>query len=193
MPTAENGKSMMRTRQTLLACLLLMGAGTAQAASLDLNLGEDAVQFEAAGEVVEGVQLGGGVLDSDYRKDATVYHAQLMGSQHTSRREVGIGARWTHYDARGGEGGGLGLGGYGYVYLPNLPAVSLGGYGFYTPGVVTTSELDKGYEVGLRARYAFTPNVDGYLGLRQLDADFDDDRGSQTLDRGAQVGVRLRF
>lgn len=184
----------MRSIQMLLASLVLLGgAGTAQAASLDLNLGSDAVQFEAAGELVEGIRLGGGVTDSDYREDATVYHAQLMGSQHTSRRELGIGARWTQYDTDVGDGGGLGLGGYGYVYLPNLPAVSLGGYGFYTPDAVTTSELEEGYEIGLRARYAFTPNVDGYLGLRQLDADFDDDRGSRTLDRGAQVGVRLRF
>ncbi|TDB01226.1 YfaZ family outer membrane protein [Halomonas marinisediminis] len=184
----------MTSNSWRLVGLVLLGyVGCAGASELDLNLGADAVQFEAAGEIVEGIRLGGGVLDSDYRQDATIYHAQLMGTQHTSQREVGIGARWTHYDARSGDGGGLGLGGYGYVYLPNLPAVSLGGYGFYTPDVVTTSELDKGYEVGLRARYAFTPNVDGYLGLRQLDADFDDDRGSRTLDRGAQVGVRLRF
>jgi len=191
---ARDGGRMMRSRQTLLASLLLLGsAGIAQAASLDLNLGSDAVQFEAAGELVEGIQLGGGVVDSDYREDATVYHAQLMGSQHTSRRDLGIGARWTQYDTDVGDGGGLGLGGYGYVYLPRLPAVSLGGYGFYTPDAVTTSELDEGYEVGVRARYAFTPNVDGYLGVRQLDADFEDERGSRTLDRGAQVGVRLRF
>ena len=184
----------MKSIKTLLAGLVLLGgAGLAQAASLDLNLGSDAVQFEAAGELVEGIQLGGGVVDSDYREDATVYHAQLMGSQPTSRREVGIGARWTQYDTDVGDGGGLGLGGYGYVYLPNLPAVSLGGYGYYTPDAVTTSELEEGYEVGLRARYAFTPNVDGYLGVRQLDADFDEERDSRTLDRGAQVGVRLRF
>ncbi|WP_245598334.1 YfaZ family outer membrane protein [Halomonas halodenitrificans] len=185
---------MMRSRQTLLACLVLIASfGAVQAASLDLNLGSDAVQFEAAGELVKGIQLGGGVTNSDYREDATVYHAQLMGSQHTSRRELGVGARWTQYDTDIGDGGGLGLGGYGYVYLPNMPAVSLGGYGYYTPDAMTTSELEEGYEVGLRARYAFTPNVDGYLGLRQLDADFDEERGSRTLDRGAQAGVRLRF
>lgn len=177
----------------LIGLALLVGASGVQASELDLNLGADAVQFEAAGELVEGIRLGGGVMDSDYREDATVFHAQLMGSQHTSRREIGVGARWTHYDTDVGEGGGLGLGGYGYVYLPSLPEVSLGGYGYYTPDAVTTRELEEGYEVGLRARYAFTPNVDGYLGVRQLDADFKDERGSRTLDRGAQVGVRLHF
>ncbi|WP_254276174.1 YfaZ family outer membrane protein [Halomonas sp. 3H] len=177
------------------ALLTLAGlAGLAQAGSLDLNLGPDAVQFEAAGEVTDGIRLGGGVVDSEYREDATVFHAQLMGTQHTREREVGVGARWTQYDTDVGKGGGLGLGGYGYVYLPNLPEVSLGGYGYYTPGAVTSRDLDDGYEIGVRARYAFAPNVDGYVGLRQLGADFDSDgSGTRTLDRGAQVGVRLRF
>jgi predicted porin len=69
----------------------------------------------------------------------------------------------------------------------------VGGYGFYTPGVVTSGDLDDGYEFGVRARYAFTPNVDGYVGLRQAAADFDNRHGNRTLDRGAQVGVRLSF
>lgn len=168
-------------------------SGLAQAGSLDLNLGPDAVQFEAAGEVTNGIRLGGGVIHSEYREDATVYHAQLMGGEHTRDHEVGVGARWTQYDTDYGNGGGLGLGGYGYVYLPNLPKVSLGGYGFYTPGVVTSSDLDDGYEIGARARYAFTPNVDGYVGVRQLSADFDNSSGNSRLDRGAQVGVRLHF
>ncbi len=184
----------MKARLTLLIGLLLLGAaGLAQASSLELNLGPDAVQFEAAGELVGGIELGGGVVDSDYREDASVFHAQLMGTRHTDDRELGVGARWTHYDTDHGEGGGLGLGGYGYVYLPNLPEVSLGGYGFYTPDAIASRDLQDGYEIGVRARYSFTPNVDGYLGLRQLGADFDDDDGSRTLDRGAQVGVRLRF
>lgn len=185
----------MKSTLTLLAGgLALLGTtGLVQAASLDLNLGPDAVQFAAAGEVVDGISLGGGVLHSEYREDATVFHAQLMGANHTRDHEVGVGARWTQYDTDVGKGGGLGLGGYGYVYLPNLPDVSLGGYGFYTPGVVASRDLEDGYEIGVRARYDFTPNVDGYLGLRQLGADFDKDAGTRTLDRGAQVGVRLRF
>ncbi|MDR5861818.1 YfaZ family outer membrane protein [Halomonas campisalis] len=177
-----------------IAGAALLSAGAAQAVgSLDLNLGPHAVQFEAQGEVTQGIALGGGVLHSEYRRDATVFHAQLMGVQHGRERDIGIGARWTQYDTDHGKGGGLGLGGYGYVYLPQMPEVSLGGYGFYTPSVVTSRDLDDGYEIGLRARYAFAPNVDGYVGLRQLGADFDRDRGTRTLDRGAQVGVRLRF
>ncbi|TFH87440.1 hypothetical protein EQG41_04955 [Billgrantia azerbaijanica] len=170
----------------------LLAAPLTQAGSLDLNLGPDAVQFEAGGEVTSGVALGGGVLYSDYRDDATVYHAQLLGVQQRGSRDLGVGARWTEFDTDHGDGGGLGLGGYGYVALPQMPAVSLGGYGFYTPSAVTSRDLEDGYEVGVRARYAFAPNLDAYVGLRQLRADFDDG-GSRTLDRGAQAGVRLRF
>ncbi|NIC05324.1 YfaZ family outer membrane protein [Billgrantia bachuensis] len=180
-------------RATLVSGIVLAASGAHAAGSLDLNLGADAVQFEAAGEITQGVALGGGVINSEYREDATIYHAQLLGVQRNRDRDVGIGARWTQFDTDYGNGGGVGLGGYGYVYLPQAPAVSLGGYGFYTPGAVTSGDLDDGYEVGVRARYAFTPNVDGYVGLRQAAADFDNRHGSRTLDRGAQVGVRLSF
>ncbi len=77
----------MKSTLTLLAGIALLGAGgVAQAASLDLNLGPDAVQFEAAGEVVDGISLGGGVVHSEYREDATVFNAQLMGTNHTRDR-----------------------------------------------------------------------------------------------------------
>ncbi|OUE44431.1 hypothetical protein BZY95_06100 [Billgrantia desiderata SP1] len=180
-------------KAALATGIFFAATGAHAAGSLDLNLGPDAVQFDAAGEIAHGVMLGGGVLHSDYREDATIYHAQLLGAQRTRERDVGIGARWTQYDTDYGNGGGLGLGGYGYVYLPQAPAVSVGGYGFYTPSVVTSGDLDDGYEFGVRARYAFTPNVDGYVGLRQAAADFDNRHGNRTLDRGAQVGVRLSF
>ncbi|KAA0010746.1 hypothetical protein F0A17_16130 [Billgrantia pellis] len=180
-------------KAALAAGILFAATGAHAAGSLDLNLGADAVQFEAAGELTQGVALGGGVTQSEYREDASIYHAQLLGVQRTRERDVGIGGRWTQFDTDYGNGGGLGLGGYGYVYLPQMPDVSLGGYAFYTPGVVTSNDLEDGYEVGLRARYAFTPNVDGYVGLRQTRADFDNRHGSRTLDRGAQVGVRLSF
>ncbi|QOR40616.1 hypothetical protein HNO52_20365 [Billgrantia diversa] len=180
-------------RATLVSGIVLAAGGAHAAGSLDLNLGADAVQFEAAAEITQGVALGGGVINSEYREDATIYHAQLLGVQRNHDRDVGIGARWTQFDTDYGNGGGVGLGGYGYVYLPQAPAVSLGGYGFYTPGAVTSGDLDDGYEVGVRARYAFTPNVDGYVGLRQAAAGFDNRHGRRTLDRGAQVGVRLSF
>lgn len=180
-------------RAALATGMLFTAAGAHAAGGLDLNLGTDAVQFEAASEITQGVAVGGGVLHSEYREDATIYHAQLLGVQRNRERDLGIGARWTQFDTHYGDGGGLGLGGYGYVYLPQAPAVSLGGYGFYTPGIVSSGELEDGYEVGVRARYAFTPNVDGYVGLRQTSADFDNRHASQTLDRGAQVGVRLNF
>ncbi|MHC4048152.1 hypothetical protein, partial [Bradyrhizobium sp. 23AC] len=65
----------MKVISTLVAAgaLALAGTSLCQAASLDLNLSGDAVQFEANVEVASGIQLGAGVLDSDYRGDATVW------------------------------------------------------------------------------------------------------------------------
>ncbi|MCH4563255.1 MULTISPECIES: YfaZ family outer membrane protein [Halomonas] len=187
----------MRRAITIIAGAALLGTAAlaqAQTASLDLNLSQDAVQFEATGELVDGIALGGGVIDSDDRGDATAFHAQLLGVERNADYDIGVGARWTQFDTDHGDGGGLGLGGYGYAYVPAMPALSLGGYGFYTPSAVSTRDLNDGYELGVRARYAFTPNVDGYVGYRALRADFDDDRGgSRTLDSGPLLGVRLSF
>ncbi|MBF8223210.1 YfaZ family outer membrane protein [Halomonas sp. 328] len=186
----------MKVIPTLVAAgaLALVGTSLCHAASLDLNLSGDAVQFEANVEVASGIQLGAGVLDSDYRGDATVWHGQLLGVERTRDYEIGVGARWTQVDSDFGDGGGLGLGGYGYAYLPQAPAVSLGGYGFYTPGVVTSRDLDDAFEYGVRARYAVTSNVDAYLGYRRFRADFDRPGiGTRTLDSGVHGGVRLVF
>lgn len=186
---------MRRVIITIVGAMLLgaVSLSQAQTANLDLNLGQDAVQFEAAGELTDGISLGGGVIDSDDRGDATAFHAQLLGVERNADYDIGVGARWTQFDTDHGDGGGLGLGGYGYAYVPAMPALSLGGYGFYTPSAVSTRDLHDGYELGVRARYAFTPNVDGYVGYRALRADFDTDGGSRTLDSGPLLGVRLTF
>lgn len=178
-----------------VAGALVLAAGSlCQAASLDLNLSGDAVQFETNVEVTPGIQLGAGVLDSDYRGDATAWHGQLLGVERSRDYEIAVGARWTQVDSDFGDGGGLGLGGYGYAYLPQAPAVSLGGYGFYTPGVVSNGDLDDAVEYGVRARYAVTANVDAYLGYRRFRADFDHPGiGTRTLDSGVHGGVRLVF
>lgn len=186
---------MRRVIITIVGAMLLgaVSLSQAQTANLDLNLSQDAVQFEAAGELTDGIALGGGVIDSDDHGDATAFHAQLLGVERNADYDIGVGARWTQFDTDHGDGGGLGLGGYGYAYVPAMPALSLGGYGFYTPSAVSTRDLNDGYELGVRARYAFTPNVDGYVGYRTLRADFDNDGGSRTLDSGPLLGVRLTF
>ncbi|MDI4638895.1 MULTISPECIES: YfaZ family outer membrane protein [Halomonadaceae] len=172
---------------------LLAATLTCQASSLDLNLSDEAVQFEGAGDIAPGIALGGGVLDSDDHGDTTEGHVQLLGVDRNSRYDMGLGARWTQLDTDFGDGGGLGLGGYGYAYVPSLPAMSVGGYAFYTPDVVTVGDLEDSAEYGVRARYAFAPNVDGYVGYRRLRGDFDGTGGAHTLDSGANIGVRLNF
>ncbi|ATJ84710.1 YfaZ family outer membrane protein [Halomonas beimenensis] len=184
----------MKVMTPVLAGLsLALSTLSCQAGSLDLNLSDEAVQFAASGELAQGIAVGGGLLDSEDRVDTSALHAQVLGVERNRRYDIGVGARWTQLDTDAGDGGGLGLGGYGYAYVPRMPALSLGGYGFYTPSVVTTSDLDHGLEYGLRARYGFTPNVDAYVGYRRLRADFDHAGGTRTLDSGAHAGVRLVF
>ncbi|WP_192035660.1 YfaZ family outer membrane protein [Halomonas sp. YLGW01] len=172
---------------------LLAASLTCQAGNLDLNLNDDAVQFEAAGQVAPGIALGGGFLESDDEFDVEVGHVQLLGTQRNRAYDMGLGARWTQFDTAIGDGGGLGLGGYGYAFLPRIPLLSVGGYAFYTPGVTATQDLDRSTEYGLRARYSFTPSVDGYVGYRRLRGEFDGSDGTTTLDSGANIGVRLNF
>ncbi|WP_199269447.1 YfaZ family outer membrane protein [Cobetia sp. L2A1] len=164
----------------------------ALAGNADLNLNSEAVQGELNGEISNGVQIGGGILSSNDHDDVTAGHVQLLGTERTSEYDVGLGARWSQYDTEHGDGGGLGLGGYGYYYLPGAPRVSLGGYGYVTPDVVTSNDLEHSYEYGLRARYQVIDNVEGYVGYRKVKADFEN-RDERTLDSGPLVGMRLQF
>lgn len=186
---------MKKRSLTLTSTMLLaLGAATAQATTLELNLGEDAAQFEAAGNLTSNVELGGGFLSSDDRDaDVLAGHVQLMGVERTRDYDIGVGVRWTQYDTDYGDGGGLGLGGYGYFYLPAVPRLSLGGYAFYTSGAVTNQDLDDSLEAGVRARYEVIRNIEAYVGYRHLKVDFDNRHGRTTLDDGPLVGVRLLF
>nr|WP_299244242.1 YfaZ family outer membrane protein [uncultured Halomonas sp.] len=175
------------------ATFLALGSMAAQAGNLDLNLNSDAVQFEANGNLAPNIALGGGLLSSDDNEDVTALHAQLLGTESTRDYDIGVGVRWSQYDTDYGDGGGLGLGGYGYVYVPSIPRLSLGGYGFYTPGVVATQDLEDSLEYGLRARYQVVRNVDAYVGYRRVEAEFDNRSGDRTLDSGALAGLRLTF
>lgn len=184
---------MPRWISLLFGSAALWAASAAQAGNFDLNLGNNAVALNIAAPVAQGVAVGGGILHSEYREDATALHGQIMGVERNRRIDVGVGARWTQFNTDYGNGGGLGLGGYGYAYLPDAPAISVGGYGFFTPSVATTGKLDDSFLVGARVRYDVTPTVDGYLGYRRLTADFDNQHGSRTLDNSVHVGVNLRF
>ena len=175
------------------AAFLLLGSVAAQAGNLDLNLNNDAVQFEANGNLAPNLEVGGGLLSSDDNEDVTAWHAKLMGTESNRDYDVGLGVRWSQYDTDYGDGGGLGLGGYGYVYVPSVPRLSLGGYGFYTPGVVTSDELEDSLEYGLRARYRVVRNVDAYVGYRRVEAEFDNRHGDETLDSGPLAGLRMIF
>ncbi|TDX22860.1 YfaZ precursor [Modicisalibacter xianhensis] len=171
---------------------LALTTSLAQASGLDVNINNEAARFAASGEVSPGIELGGSLLSSDDNGGLTAAGIQLMGTESTRTYEVGAGPHLSHYDSDHGKGGGLGLGGFGYVYLPAVPKLSVGGYGVYTPGALTYQDFDHGSELGARARYRVAHNVQAYVGYRRVGAEFDDG-DNETLDSGPLVGVNLLF
>lgn len=171
---------------------LTLTASLAQASGLDVNINNEAARFAASGEFKPGIELGGSLLSSDDNGDLTAASVQVLGTETARTYEVGAGPRWSHYDSDHGKGGGLGLGGYGYVSLPAVPKLSVGGYGFYTPGALTYQDFDHGSEIGVRARYRVAQNAQAYVGYRRIGAEFDNS-DSETLDSGPLVGVNLLF
>lgn len=185
-------KSLLLSSAILLAPETVR-AQVAAAAILDMNVSEEATQFEAAGRVI-GLELGGGYLTSDDRSSDTSAGYISMGSGERIRDyEGGGGFRWTQYDTEYGDGGGLGFHSYLYYYLPAVPRLSLGGFIYYMPNVITSQDVESGFEVAARARYEVMDNIEAYVGYRHVEMDFDDHDEFTTLDSGPLAGLRLIF
>jgi hypothetical protein len=148
-----------------LACL----AVSAQAGgALDLSLADDAVRvaydatqagsglhinLSALHHMDDGNMLGAGVHVVDLRKP----HSNLY---------IGLGTKAFAFDTDDYSGAALGVGGFFRAALPTQPDVSVAGYAYYAPPVVSFGDAENLISSDLRAQYAVIPTARIYTGYR---------------------------
>ena len=180
--------------QILLAVVALCASGAVGADSLDINLNNDTVQGTYAAKWRAAEYDIGALYNND--RDDWVANVGLLayGEKDTpqARYEAGLGGRIYGASVSNNDILALALGGQFRVFPGNGP-IAIGGYVFYAPDVVTFMDGDKFWEAGLRVEYEVIKKTASlYLGTRKVRADLDN--GShETVDSGANVGVKIVF
>lgn len=194
----------MKLLKMLVPALVLAGTALpAQAASLDLNLNDEAVRGEFSGALsslfstsAEGQYQLGALYSDDKNIDLTQLHAGLLATGDTGAQEVrataGLGLRGQYVDAHGGDGGGLALGGQFDIRLAGFERLGLQGYLWYSPKVLSFGDIEDQAEWSLSADYQILRNASVYVGYRQLRIDPENGHAFDA-DEGFHLGFRFKF
>jgi hypothetical protein len=188
----------------ILAALVLLGGSISPArAALDLNVSDDAFRLAGNGSLSRLLPDANGVYDvgliyhnEDDDRDATAVHLGALVTGEAGSGDVnvtaGLGLRAQYLSLEHDEGGGAALGGQFDVRFPGYDRISLAGYGYVQPGILSLGDVDRQTEWAASIGYEVLRDATAYVGYRQLRASLDD-TDSFTVDDGWHVGLRLNF
>jgi hypothetical protein len=194
---------MKRTVLMSTAALLFGATTVAGAATLDLNLNDDAVRGEFSTALsnlftsdTEGQFQLGALYTDDDSIDLTQLHAGLLATGDTGAQDVqfkaGVGIRAQYLDSAVDDGGGFALGGQFDLRFRGFERLGLMGYLWYTPKVLSFGDIEDQTEYALDADYQILRNASIYVGYRQLRVDPDSGH-AYDADKSGHLGFRFHF
>lgn len=178
------------------AYLVLLAPALAQAGgSLDLSLSDHTARL-----AYDATQLGSGLhISAAYQHDSDDGNMVNLGLHAVDVRNnnsdlyIGLGINAYLYDGRNDDGGALGMGGFFRYRFPSVPGMSVAGYGYYAPPVVSFSETKNLLDGDLRLQYALIPTARVYVGYRYTGIRIEDRDDRLKLGEGFHLGFKFDF
>ncbi|MCP1726393.1 hypothetical protein J2T60_000358 [Natronospira proteinivora] len=183
---------MFKVLKIITISFFLLGSGPVAALTLDLNLSDESAELKVANQ--------GGILETQFSWIHEQDHGDVLGlalhmvddaNPGGSRLDMGIGGRVLAVDTPGPDGLALAIGGYFRYTIPNMNRLGIGGDLYHAPSIVSGGDLERYTQWAIRGEYQILRQANVYLGYRQVRPDFGG--GSETLDSGIHVGLRLNF
>ena len=179
---------------------VLLSAGAAQAASsLDLGLSNESVRVRYGKDVNSSPQgrkeVGVGALynnNDNAMLDAWFHITDEAGSK-APGLDASVGFKAYLGKTRHLDYLGLGIGG-ALLYRPvqnNRIVLSVGAH--FAPNIVTFLDADNLWEVNARIGYEILPAAIAYISYQNVRVNFSFYENEQTIQRGGQLGLELRF
>ncbi len=179
---------------------MLLSAGAAQAASsLDLGLSNESVRVRYGKDVNSSPQgrkeVGVGALynnNDNAMLDAWFHITDEAGSK-APGLDASVGFKAYLGKTRHLDYLGLGIGG-ALLYRPvqnNRIVLSVGAH--FAPNIVTFLDADNLWEVNARIGYEILPAAIAYISYQNVRVNFSFYENEQTIQRGGQLGLELRF
>lgn len=190
----------LRFRTLLTGVTALLASMTVHAAnSVDMNFSNESVRGRYTQDLQSSPQgrkeLGVGVLyntDDNLLVDVWFQITDAAGSK-APGLDAGVGFKGYVGQTETQEYMALAIGGELY-YRPAQSNRMIYQVGlFVAPGIVTFLDADSLWDANLRVGYEILPTAIAYISYRSIRANFDVAEDEEEIDRGAQLGLELRF
>ena len=185
----------MSLKRTALFSLLICTAGTASAATVDLNLRGDAVAGELSVPVTaSGLQANFGFLHTENKGNVGSAGILMEAPANPGDQSLkaGVGVKAFFIDGKPTNGSAIGVGGRIRYLVPGLNRILIGADAYYAPDIISFGDTKHFFEYSARVGYRVLPQAVVYLGYRKVVAKFDN-YGTITMDDGGHVGIEFKF
>lgn len=178
---------------------LFASAAASAANTLDMNFSNESVRARYSQDVNSSPQgrkeIGMGVLyntDNNVMFDAWFQITDEAGSK-APGLDAGVGFKAYVGQTDTQDYMAVAIGGE-LLYRPvqNNRVLFQGGM-FFAPGIVTFLDADNLWEANLRVGYEILPTALAYVAYRTIRVNFEIAEDEEEIDRGAQLGLELRF
>ena len=196
-------------KKLISAAVLAAFTQAASAEEFDINLGEDSVRAVLSGplsRVFDGVtgQYDFGAIYKEGKDNPTqaedvellLGHVGALATGDMGAKgadaAAGLGARFVVADRGDSTGAAIALGGQFEVRMPSFERLSLTGYGYIAPGILSFSDVKNYSEFALDVEFEVVRAASVYAGYRRVNLK-PEPTGLAKADDGAHLGLRLNF
>lgn len=193
-------------RQLILIGIMLITSTSfnlAQAAGLDLSLGNKTAEFvylfDSGSQIgIGGADLGAGIFFNEQDDYLLNFSALVMGHAAGRNRALQLGAGAKVYAGEldvpvQDSVGAVGVGGkISYIFPASMP-MALSAEMFYAPDITSFGDNERLTEFLIRLELEVAPTTRFYVGYRSLETEFENTDIEYELDDHAHVGVRFSF
>ena len=187
-------------RLSHLFLLGLAAISTANANDFEVALSKETAQFTFRSDSSligwGGADLALGLFYND--ESDVIVQASLIQMRQPSEETpltfgVGVKAYLGHLDDPDEDLAALGIGGEVRYTIPGTMPMAIYARGFYTPDITSFTDAKEIIDYTLGFQVEILPQTMGFVGIRHLQIDTDDDGDYDADDDNIHIGVRLTF
>ena len=186
----------MKAIKALLATAALISATQAMAGgSLDLSLSNDAARLEYdAAKVGSGLHVSASVQHHQDDGDLIGLGAHVVDVREpNSPLYLGVGGKVFGFKDDDFDGGALAVGGFLRYQFPQVPDLSVAGYLYYAPQVVSFNDTENLMDTDVRLQFSLLPTARVYTGYRYTRVNIEDVKDTVELEKGFHFGLKVDF
>jgi hypothetical protein len=177
----------------IVFAVLAFASVTAAAGTVDVNLSNKTIEGKFYANAGLADWTFGALYNRDEKNSVVSVGLLAVGDSYigNSRVKGGIGGKLYAVGVEDSDVLALGLGGQ-FAWFPNDGPFGIGGYGFYSPRVVTGLDGERFWEAGVRLELEVIKNSSVYVGYREIRTELDNGT-SPYVDRGGFAGIQIKF